>query len=315
MTRARVDSSPAIAGGRVYVGSSDGKLYVLDAATGAEAVGVRRWRRDHRLAGHRRRTRRHRRAGRPGLLFRVRRADSSKSQLQSELETGDPSNFRDLDIVGSDTSNRQNPSPPQTRPRSAATSSRPTRRSRCGRRRPSSATRGRRSQSPPIPACRSGLYLHIPFCRKRCQFCYFRVYTDKNAQEVERYLDVLAREWELYARAAGDRRPAAELRLLRRRHAVVPLDAAARRAWSTRLTARDAVERGRGGHLRVRAGHADRAQARRRSASMGVTRLSLGVENFDDRILEINGRAHARRRSARPTASRARSASRRSTST
>ena len=47
-TRARVDSSPAVAGGRVYVGSSDGKLYVLDAATGAEAVGVRRRRRDHR---------------------------------------------------------------------------------------------------------------------------------------------------------------------------------------------------------------------------------------------------------------------------
>ena len=31
VTRARVDSSPAIAGGRVFVGSSDGKLYVLDA--------------------------------------------------------------------------------------------------------------------------------------------------------------------------------------------------------------------------------------------------------------------------------------------
>src|SRR5688500_6796374 len=27
---------------------------------------------------------------------------------------------------------------------------------------------------------RLGLYLHIPFCRKRCRFCYFRVYTDKN---------------------------------------------------------------------------------------------------------------------------------------
>src|SRR5262249_1365868 len=25
---------------------------------------------------------------------------------------------------------------------------------------------------------------------------------------------------------------------------------------------------------------------------MGVTRLSLGIENFDDRLLEINGRAH-----------------------
>src|SRR5574341_2396198 len=43
-----------------------------------------------------------------------------------------------------------------------------------------------------------GLYLHIPFCRKRCHFCYFRVYTDKNAQEVADYLDVLAREGELY---------------------------------------------------------------------------------------------------------------------
>src|SRR5512132_1998815 len=45
-----------------------------------------------------------------------------------------------------------------------------------------------------------GLYLHIPFCRKRCHFCYFRVYTDKNAQEVGDYLDVLAHEWELAAR-------------------------------------------------------------------------------------------------------------------
>jgi outer membrane protein assembly factor BamB len=34
VTRARVESSPAIAGGRVYVGSNDNHLYVLDAATG-----------------------------------------------------------------------------------------------------------------------------------------------------------------------------------------------------------------------------------------------------------------------------------------
>jgi outer membrane protein assembly factor BamB len=34
MTRARVDSSPAIAGDRLYVGSNDGRLYVLDIASG-----------------------------------------------------------------------------------------------------------------------------------------------------------------------------------------------------------------------------------------------------------------------------------------
>jgi len=33
-TRARVDSSPVLAGSRLYIGGNDGKLYVLDAATG-----------------------------------------------------------------------------------------------------------------------------------------------------------------------------------------------------------------------------------------------------------------------------------------
>ena len=51
----------------------------------------------------------------------------------------------------------------------------------------------------PVPGTPLGLYLHIPFCRKRCHFCYFRVYTGKNAEEVNSYLDLLAREWELYA--------------------------------------------------------------------------------------------------------------------
>src|SRR5918996_5861911 len=35
-TRARVESSPAIAGGRVYVGSNDGRFYVLDLAKGTK---------------------------------------------------------------------------------------------------------------------------------------------------------------------------------------------------------------------------------------------------------------------------------------
>ena len=28
-----------------------------------------------------------------------------------------------------------------------------------------------------------GIYAHIPFCRKRCHFCYFKVYTDKDSTE------------------------------------------------------------------------------------------------------------------------------------
>lgn len=42
-----------------------------------------------------------------------------------------------------------------------------------------------------------GLYIHIPFCRKRCKFCYFRVYTNQNAQAIENYVQALMREIEL----------------------------------------------------------------------------------------------------------------------
>src|SRR3989449_11530503 len=53
-------------------------------------------------------------------------------------------------------------------------------------------------EAPPKAGTPLGLYLHIPFCRKRCKFCYFRVYTDKNARDVDVYMDALLKELELY---------------------------------------------------------------------------------------------------------------------
>src|SRR5258708_22816670 len=52
----------------------------------------------------------------------------------------------------------------------------------------------------PEPGTPLGVYLHIPFCRKRCHFCYFKVYTDKNAAEIEGYIDAAIHELELYAK-------------------------------------------------------------------------------------------------------------------
>jgi oxygen-independent coproporphyrinogen-3 oxidase len=144
--------------------------------------------------------------------------------------------------------------------------------------------------APADPAVPLGLYLHIPFCRKRCHFCYFRVYTDKNAQEVGHYLDVLAREWELYAQLPaiagrplnfvyfGGGTPSflstQQLQsLVSRLTAVTP--------WTGAEEITFECEPGTLTESKL-------AAIRR----MGVTRLSLGVENFDDHILEINGRAH-----------------------
>jgi oxygen-independent coproporphyrinogen-3 oxidase len=144
--------------------------------------------------------------------------------------------------------------------------------------------------SPPDRAVPLGLYLHIPFCRKRCHFCYFRVYTDKNASEVQTYLDVLAREWELYAT-----QPAVAGRALNFVYfgggtpsyiSTARLEGLVRRmdrvsSWRSAEEVTFECEPGTLSEAKLRTIRA-----------IGVTRLSLGVENFDDTILEANGRAH-----------------------
>jgi oxygen-independent coproporphyrinogen-3 oxidase len=144
--------------------------------------------------------------------------------------------------------------------------------------------------SPPVAGTPLGLYLHIPFCRKRCHFCYFRVYTDKNAREVEEYLDLLAREWELYGRLpAFAGRPLdfvyfgggtpSFLSTKQLEGLVARLDAVA--PWSGASEVTFECEPGTLTEAKL-------SVIRR----IGVTRLSLGVESFDDRLLELNGRAH-----------------------
>jgi oxygen-independent coproporphyrinogen III oxidase len=135
-----------------------------------------------------------------------------------------------------------------------------------------------------------GLYLHIPFCRKRCHFCYFRVYVNKSAREVEQYLDVLAREWELYQQAPAIAGRALDfvyfgggtpsfLSTTQLQGLVSRITAAT--PWTAAEEITFECEPGTLSEAKL--------EAIRR---MGVTRLSLGVENFDDRILELNGRAH-----------------------
>ena len=135
-----------------------------------------------------------------------------------------------------------------------------------------------------------GLYLHIPFCRKRCHFCYFRVYTDKNAAEVQGYLDTLAREWELY-----NEQPAVAGRPLN----FVYFGGGTPSFLSTRqlqslVSRMDAVSPWRHAEeITFECEPGTLTEAKLAAIrEIGVTRLSLGVEHFDDRILEINGRAH-----------------------
>lgn len=135
-----------------------------------------------------------------------------------------------------------------------------------------------------------GVYLHIPFCRKRCHFCYFRVYTDKDSSAIKTYLDLAVRELELYAKLPfiNGRTPqfvyfgggtpsylseAQLVHLTDRMKQTLP--------WGAVEEVTFECEPGT---------LTDHKLKTIREA--GVTRLSLGVENFSDHVLDINGRAH-----------------------
>jgi oxygen-independent coproporphyrinogen III oxidase len=142
----------------------------------------------------------------------------------------------------------------------------------------------------PAPGVPLGLYTHIPFCRKRCHFCYFRVYTDKNAEDIKGYIDALLKDLAFYANkpVIGGRKPKFlyfgggtpsylspdQLRFLTE-------------GMKKQLSWDEAEEITFEGEPGTLTDHKLRA-----IREMGVTRLSLGIEHFDDHILEINGRAH-----------------------
>ena len=142
-----------------------------------------------------------------------------------------------------------------------------------------------------------GLYHHIPFCRKRCHFCYFRVYTDKSAADIRRYLDATVAELEMMAKTPfiQGRKPqfvyfgggtpsylsAKQLaELTDRMKAILPWDEAKEVTFECEP---GTLNKGKLAAIK----------------ELGVTRLSLGIENFDDHILEINGRAHRSKEVAR----------------
>jgi oxygen-independent coproporphyrinogen-3 oxidase len=143
---------------------------------------------------------------------------------------------------------------------------------------------------PPRPETPLGVYVHIPFCRKRCHFCYFKVYTDKDSSEVDRYLDAVIRELTLYSEKPfiQDRVPS-----------FIYFGGGTPSFISTRQLSRlvDAMKRllpwNRTEEIAFECEPGTITEGKLEILkAMGVTRLSLGIENFNEEILRMNGRAH-----------------------
>src|ERR1017187_9165460 len=131
----------------------------------------------------------------------------------------------------------------------------------------------------------SSLYVHVPFCAQKCEYCAF--YSEASSGElVNRYVAALIREMEL---VAADLKPRTIFfgggtpSLLNLRQ------------WEQILNAMERLNLPGAGEWTVECNPAtvspDKAKLLR---SFGVNRISMGVQSLDEKLLDRLGRIHGR---------------------
>lgn len=132
----------------------------------------------------------------------------------------------------------------------------------------------------------AGIYVHLPYCRSRCEYCAFVVTTDESSRAA--YLSALEREADLVEpETAG--RSFDTLFLGGGTPSLVPAEDLARlvSALGRRFPLRPGAE------VTLEANPDDVTPGRAASwADAGVTRVSVGVQSFADRELSAVGRRH-----------------------
>ena len=138
---------------------------------------------------------------------------------------------------------------------------------------------------------RLGLYVHLPYCRKRCTFCFYKVYTNRNAKPMDRYLEAVYSEIDAYGARAD---------LHEREVDTIYFGGGTPTTLSVEQL-RELVGRlRRNFNIRADAEFTSEAEPGTLDAEkvaclrdLGVTRLSMGVQTFDDDLLRKNGRSHS----------------------
>jgi oxygen-independent coproporphyrinogen-3 oxidase len=127
-----------------------------------------------------------------------------------------------------------------------------------------------------------GIYFHVPFCASTCDFCAFYQEQPKRG-DIDRYLDAMERECELipsgpvntafWGGGTPGLLPAEDLYLLGK---IMVRAGGKPKEWSVELAPSSV--------------RADKLAALKEA---GVTRVSLGVQSFDDVTLDTLGRRHS----------------------
>lgn len=142
----------------------------------------------------------------------------------------------------------------------------------------------------PAPGKPLGIYVHLPFCQKKCDYCYYLSYIAQPAAVVDQYLETVVRECALYAERPGVKgRPVS----------FVYFGGGTPSSLSSTQVRRlvDGLRRrlpwiGLEEVTFECAPRSVRPEFLETLREAGVTRLSMGVQSFDDALLRLNGRVH-----------------------
>lgn len=135
-----------------------------------------------------------------------------------------------------------------------------------------------------------GIYVHLPFCQKKCDYCYYLSYAGQSLGTVNSYLETLVGEMARYSqRVAINSRPVRFVYFGGGTPSILTPEQV-RFLFSGLQSCQswDAVEE----VTFECAPRSVRPELLQTLKKCGVTRLSMGVQSFDDRLLKLNGRIH-----------------------
>ena len=132
----------------------------------------------------------------------------------------------------------------------------------------------------------AGIYVHIPFCKSRCRYCDF--FSTTQLEKRELYIDALINEWQTY-QSKWSRQEIQTLYLGGGTPSLLSIESLHKLLHSilnsiNPNTIQEITLEANPGDIT-----ADKIQAWR---AIGINRLSIGIQSFNDRLLQLVGRRH-----------------------
>jgi oxygen-independent coproporphyrinogen-3 oxidase len=133
----------------------------------------------------------------------------------------------------------------------------------------------------------AGIYIHIPFCKSRCRYCDF--FSTTQLEKREAYIQAVIHEWQTYQHQWSNQ-VIRTIYLGGGTPSLLPIESLRQLLHSIL----NSIHLCRVQEITLEANPGDITPEKIRAwHSMGINRLSIGVQSFNDQLLQLVGRRHS----------------------